>query len=59
MIAIVSGDFTFKHLLSAASNEETSGRHKRKIKYKSSSHNMINVSAVVGTMWKCSGREYN
>jgi len=41
MIVIVSGDFTFKHLSSAASNEETSGRHKCKMKYRSLSHNMM------------------
>jgi len=56
MIVIVSVDFTFKHLSSAASNEATSGRHKHKMKYRSLSHNMINVSTVVGTMWKCSGK---
>jgi len=55
MIVIVSGNFTFKHTSSAVSNEETSGRHKRKMKYRSLSHNMINVSTVVGTKWKVVG----
>jgi hypothetical protein len=56
MIVIVSGDFTFKHLSSAASNEATSGRLKLKMKYRSLSHNMINASTVVGTIRKHSGR---
>ena len=56
MIVIASGDFTFKHLPSAASNGATSGRHKLKMIYRSLSHNMINASTVVGTMWKHSGR---
>jgi hypothetical protein len=50
MIVIISGDFTSKHLSSAAHNEATSGRHKLKMKYRNLSHNMINASTVVGTM---------
>jgi hypothetical protein len=59
MIVIVSVDFTFKHLSSAASNEATSGRHKHKMKYRSLSHNMINVSTVVGTMGNVVGKQYD
>jgi hypothetical protein len=51
MIVIVSGDFSVKHLSSAASNEATSGHHKLKMKYRSLSYKMIKASTGMGQQY--------